>query len=145
MLELIHHNPQLSVAHNAKGMSPLHIACLNGHKEVVSSINLSLNEVLHASDLSSNTPLHLACEGRSEEVVQLLIDSGANINQTNLEGEIPTHVAVQYGSINIVKILQQGCADTLLCQDNYKRTALHHAAIGKTNQEEMIGFLLRKW
>ena len=145
MLELIHHNPQLSVAHNAKGMTLLHIACLNGHREVVNSINLSLNEVLHASDQSGNTPLHLACEGRSKDIVQLLIDSGANINQPNHEGEIPTHVAVQYGSINIVKILQQGCPDTLLCQDNYKRTALHHAAIGKHNQEEMIGYLLHKW
>ena len=145
MLELIHHNPQLSVAHNAKGMSPLHIACLNGHKEVVNSINLSLNEVLHASDQSGNTPLHLACERGHEDIVHLLIDSGANINQTNLEGEVPTHVAVQYGSINIAKMLQQKCADTLQCQDKYKRTALHHAAIGKSNQEEMIGFLLREW
>ena len=145
MLELIHHNSQLSVAHNAKGMTPLHIACLNGHKEVVNSINLSLNEVLHASDLSGNTPLHLACEGGRKDIVQLLIDIGANINQTNSEGEVSAHVAVQYGSINIVKILQQECADTLLRQDNYKRTALHHAAIGKSNQEEMISFLLREW
>ena len=145
MLELIHHNPQLSVTHNTKGMTPLHIACLNGHKEVVNSINLSLHEVLHASDLSGNTPLHLACEGGSEDIVQLLIDSGANINQPNNEGEVPAHVAVQYGSINIVKILQQVCANMLLRQDNYKQTALHHAAIGKSNQKEMIGFLLRKW
>ena len=157
MLELIHHNPQLSVAHSAKGMTLLHIACLNGHKEVVNSIinlslnellhasDLSLNEVLHVSDLSGNTPLHLACEGGHEDIVHLLIDSGANINQTNLEREVPTHVAVQYGSINIVKMLQQMCADTLQCQDKYKRTALHHAAISKSNQEEMIGFLLREW
>ena len=109
MLELIHHNPQLSVAHNAKGMTPLHIACLNGHREVLNSINLNLNEVLHASDRSGNTPLHLACEGGREDIVQLLIDSGANINQTNNEGEVPAHIAVQYGSINIVKILQHRC------------------------------------
>ena len=108
-------------------------------------INLSLNEVLHASDLSGNTPLHLACEGRSEEVVQLLIDSGANLKQANNEGEIPTHIAVQYGSINIVKILQQRCPDTLICQDKFKRTVLHHAAIGKYNQEEMITFLHKNW
>ena len=108
-------------------------------------INLSLNEVLHASDQCGNTPLHLACEGRSEEVVQLLIDSGANINQANKKGEIPTHIAVQYGSINIVKMLQQRCPDTLLCQDNEKQTVLHHAAIGKHNQEEMITFLHKNW
>ena len=108
-------------------------------------INLSLNEVLHATDLNGNTPLHLACEGGREEVVQLLIDSGANIKQTNNEGEIPTHVAIQYGSINIVTMLQQRCAETLLCQDKYKRTVLHHAAIGKHNQEEMITFLHENW
>ena len=108
-------------------------------------INLSLNEVLNASDQNGDTPLHLACEGRSEEVVQLLIDSGANIKQTNNEGEVPAHVAVQYGSINIVKMLQKMSADTLQCQDKYKRTILHHAAIGKHNQEQMITFLLENW
>ena len=112
---------------------------------MASIIIISLNEVLRATDLNGNTPLHLACEGRSEEVVQLLIDSGADINQTNNEGEIPTHVAVQYGSINIVKMLQQKCAETLKCQDKYKRTVLHHAAIGKHNQEEMITFLHKNW
>ena len=145
VLELIHHNAQLSLAHDAKERTPLHIACLNGHREVANVINLSLNEILHASDLSGNTPLHLACEGRSEDIVQLLIDSGANINQANNEGEIPTHIAVQYGSINIVKMLQQRCPDTLLCQDKYKQTVLHHATIGKQNQEKMIGYLLDEW
>lgn len=145
MLELIHHNPQLSVAHDAQERTPLHIACLNGQRQVANVINLSLNEVLHASDLNGNTPLHLACEGRSEKIVQLLIDSGANLKQANNEGEIPTHIAVQYGSINIVKLLKQRCPDTLLCQDKYKQTVLHHAAIGKHNQEEMIGYLLDEW
>ena len=145
VFELIQHNPQLSVARDTNERTPLHIACLNRHREVANIINLSLNEVFHATDLNGNTPLHLACEGGSEKIVQLLIDSGANINQTNNEGEVPAHVAVQYGFINIVKILQQGCADTLLCHDKYKRTALHHAAIGKHNQKEMIDFLLYEW
>ena len=147
MLEFIYHNPQLTVAQDANGRIPLHTACLSGQVEVVKTFNLSANEVLHASDSSGNTPLHLACEGRSEEVVQFLVDSGASVSEANNEGELPIHIAAHNGSINIAEKLWEKCADTVpvLCQDKYKRTTLHHAAMAKQNQGEIIEFLIQKW
>ena len=147
VLEFIHHDPKLTVAEDANSRIPLHIACLNGHVEVVKTFNLSLHEVLHASDCRGDTPLHLACEGRSEEVVQFLIDSGASVREANDEEEVPIHVATQNGSVGIVEKLWKKCADTVLRRDTYKRTILHHAAMAKHNHAEIIEFLIRecKW
>ena len=145
VLEFIHHDPQLAMAQDANRRIPLHTSCLSGHVEVVKSFNLSLNKVLHASDSKGNTPLHLACEGRSEEVVQFLVNSGASVSAANDEGEVPIHIAARQGFIDIVKKLWKKCPDTIFCQDKYKRTTLHHAALAKHNHGEIIEFLIREW
>ena len=133
------------MAPDANKRIALHTACLSGHVEVVKTYNLSIYEVLHASDSSGNTPLHLACEVGSEDVVQVLIDSGAGVSEANNEGMVPTHIAAQNGSVSIVKRLWEKCADTVLCQDKYKRTTLHHAAMAKHDHAELIQFLIEKW
>ena len=40
------------------------------------------------------TPLHMAAEGLHPDVVQLLVDYGANVSSQNHEGKSPLHYAI---------------------------------------------------
>ena len=124
-------------------MTPLHIACQEGHHEVVMVLECHLSaEDIRAKDMEENTVLHLACEGGKKNIVQLLLDKGALNNVKNARGEAPIHLAARDGYKDIVKLLleEDGIVDTL--QDNGGFTPLHHAA--RNNQEKVIEFLCER-
>ena len=89
-----------------------------------------------------NNPLHLACMGGSKDSVELLIKSGADLNQVNIKGEAAIHIAAQHGFIAIAEILLANGVDIECQSETDMRTPLHHAA--KYNQHEMIKFLHKK-
>jgi ankyrin repeat protein len=58
-----------------------------------------------------NTPLHLAAERGSVEIVQALLRAGAIVNANNRYGRTPLHLAVCEGHVAIVKILLKAKAN----------------------------------
>jgi len=52
------------------------------------------------------TPLMLACAAGLEEVVNLLIDNGADVLTTDLEGNTPLHYSYAYARLSIPAILE---------------------------------------
>lgn len=150
--QLIDHDLKLMLSKDIRKRTPLHTACRCGKTDVVmiqtQSLNLLLEttgkKLLEDTDSMSNTPLHLACVGGSRDTVQLLIDSGASLNQTNLRGEAPIHIAAQRGFVPIAEILLASGVDIECPSGSDECTPLHHAA--KCNQDEMIKFLYEeKW
>ena len=138
------------------GSAPIDLSRVGGRTEPVQLLNQIDSEIvrvhtlitlfeaslLEITDSMKNTPLHLACVGGSKDSVQLLIDSGANLNQVNIKGEAAIHIAAQHGFIAIAEILLAKGVD-IECQSEIDmRTPLHHAA--KCNQQEMIRFLCGK-
>jgi len=74
------------------GYTPLHLACEQGHVEVVRRlIESGANKDL--ADKYGETPLHIACIEGHLEVARLLIQSGANNNLADDEGQTPLHIA----------------------------------------------------
>lgn len=73
------------------------------------------------------TPLHQATLRNNQEIVDLLVDHGANVNQANAYGETPLHFACQAASLNCVNKFIENGAD-LRAEDGAGRTCIHHAA-----------------
>lgn len=91
------------------GSSPLILAALNGHKDIVYSL-LQYSANLHDTDKQGNTALHFAAWQNRSEIVELLLVNGAIADQTNNAGNTPLHYACQYcptgKTFTIIKLLQ---------------------------------------
>ena len=76
---------------------------------------------------NGTTLLHYASRYSSKELIELLIDNGADVNARNKEQSTPLLGAVAEGRMNIVELLVNKGADV---SAKYKRgrTALHDAA-----------------
>ncbi|KAJ7388702.1 hypothetical protein OS493_036141 [Desmophyllum pertusum] len=73
------------------------------------------------------TPLHQAALKSNQELVDLLLQFGANVNQPNAYGETPLHLACQAASLTFLhKFLEIGAE--LRAEDSAGRTCIHHAA-----------------
>ena len=88
------------------------------------------------------TPLHIASEEGFKDIVEYLIDRGANVNiKEPSEGRTPLHLASQRGYVDIVGLLVQAGADVNAKYDREQgRTPLHLASLG--NQEEVVRLLM---
>ena len=76
------------------------------------------------------TPLHLAAEAGHREVVALLLEKGARIDQENFNGETPLAVAAWRGHLDVVALLLAKGAEVNQRIGNNGETALHMAALG---------------
>ncbi|WP_438456617.1 ankyrin repeat domain-containing protein [Wolbachia endosymbiont of Kerria lacca] len=102
--------------HDYQGLTPLHYAAKNGHKEVVKILLQNKAEVnAETTDKGWNegwTPLHYAVQNGHKEVVKILLQNKADVNaETTNQGLTPLHVAAQDGHKEVVEILLQNKAE----------------------------------
>lgn len=85
------------------------------------------------------TPLHLAIHGQHKEMVELLIENGADVNNRDSDYDTPLIKASQTGNAGIIKALIKGGAD-VNAADMSGKTALHHLII--SGDMETIAMLI---
>jgi Ankyrin repeats (many copies) len=83
--------------------------------------------------LSCDAPLHLAAKFGREDLAELLIAAGADIEARNEDGERPLHSAAFNGRPTVVKVLLAHGAD-VEARASFGKTALHAAAAGRADE-----------
>ena len=111
----------LSVSVDTKGAdgdTPLHVACLYGHADLVRAL-LAKNANPRVTDGDGGTPLHDASAGGHMAIVQMLVDSvkasveeddssaavASFVNARDGDGETPLHLATRGEHEHVVRFL----------------------------------------
>ena len=141
VMRLIQEDPEIVDEIDDNESTALHLACIDGHVEVVSYL-LDQGANINTTDNVDATPLYYACyEGRLE-VVELLLSRGADPTICDCGGWTPLIVASYEGHVDVVRYLVRNRAvrATIDTQDNTGCTALWIASA--TNRTGVVKVLV---
>ena len=125
---------------NDKGRTCLHVAARCGHTETVRYlVGLPEVELNHQDSEDKDTALHLAVCAVQTDVVQVLIDAGADIDTQNDYGCSPLHTACESGELYIVKMLVRAGAEVRATNDIGCTCLIIAACSGRT---EFVRYLV---
>ncbi|XP_034936116.1 ankyrin repeat domain-containing protein 27-like [Chelonus insularis] len=97
---------------------------------------------INVSNTRGETALHVACANGLVDLVEILLDAGANVNVcTNNENRTPLHFACSNSRIKVVKLLLNCCTININVKDFVGNTPLHLAA--KNGDSHVVELLLR--
>ncbi|XP_076108738.1 uncharacterized protein LOC143076757 [Mytilus galloprovincialis] len=110
---LYHCNSNVNHCRNDE-VSPLFIACENGHTEVVQMLINNKADINKCRD-TGVSPLLIACQNGHSEVIQMLINNKADINKCTDTAVSPLYIACQNGHTEVVQMLINNKADFNKC------------------------------
>ncbi|KAK3773373.1 hypothetical protein RRG08_023251 [Elysia crispata] len=87
-----------------------------------------VKQLINESDCYDNSPLHIAAKQGYLEILQCLLENGADLDDKNEEEETPLHLAAKHGRTNIVRELIKTDTTIVNDEDEDSNTALHLAA-----------------
>ncbi|XP_059180071.1 poly [ADP-ribose] polymerase tankyrase-2-like [Centropristis striata] len=103
-------------------------ACRSGDLEQVRKLMTAENVNSRDTAGRKSTPLHFAAGFGRKDVVEFLLQNGANVHARDDGGLISLHNACSFGHAEVVSLLLQHGADAN-ARDNWNYTPLHEAAI----------------
>ena len=108
--------------------TPVHIACAQGSLDILKVMFEKQTElvrkVLHMKDTNHMTPLHKACMFDHVDIVDYLIQNGANINAEDKDKRSPLLLAASRNCVQVVCYLLEKDANFML-RDLKLRNFLH--------------------
>ncbi|XP_008553344.1 ankyrin repeat domain-containing protein 27 [Microplitis demolitor] len=111
-------------------------------EEAADQDNRTIALGLNVSNARGETALHYASAIGLVELVQILLDAGANVNsRTTNKNRTPLHIACLYSQIQVVKLLLNCCTIDINVSDYTGDTPLHLAA--KNGDSNIAELLLR--
>ena len=99
-------NPSIELINGItkEGYTPLHLACLKGHINVI-KILLFLKDIdVNIKSEKEGTPLHIACEKNNMQIVSILVSYKADLKIENSKHKLPIELTTDE---NIKKILKK--------------------------------------
>uniref|UniRef100_A0A8B9T0G3 Ankyrin repeat domain-containing protein 7 n=1 Tax=Anas platyrhynchos TaxID=8839 RepID=A0A8B9T0G3_ANAPL len=120
--------------------TPLHLACANGHADVVRFL-VQEKCLLNLCDNTGRSPLMKAVESQHEECVAILLEHHADPNLNVSRGNSALHLAAAAPNTSIAEMLIEHGAQ--LEAKNWEGNTPLLLAIS-SHQKEMVNFLLQK-
>ena len=109
---LLAEDPQLASAYSDEGWTALHLAATPEIASMILDAGADINaRNRHKFAGPGNSPLSAAVYQDRRDVVRLLIERGADVNEGDNAGFTPLHLAVALGRIEAVRILLESGAD----------------------------------
>ena len=140
---LFHNDLWIDGPASTNGDTSLHTAIRSGNFENVEKVIEQGVGVVHDTNSSGESPLHLACALGDKPIVHLLMSNGADMYKRDCYNNVPIHRAVAKGHIEIIDLLTVtfGCPPKTTGYQG--RTLLHFAcAIGNV---ELVNIMIRKY
>ncbi len=103
---LLKDNPDLVSSKDNNGGTPLHMAALGGHKDIVELLVANKADV-NAKNNYGMTPLHVSAIFNHKDVAELLLANKADVNAKNGDGDTPLNLAVSGGFTDLAELLRQ--------------------------------------
>jgi len=137
------------------GATPLYLICETGtHSQAAIEIievlldaaeeKGVLDEYINKKEEHGYFPLYIACKEGDDDIVELLLKSGANLEEKNEQGQTALMIAIQENKesshLEVIKTLLKAGAD-LLYTDNTGRTALDWAQ--QNDDDDVIRLLIQ--
>uniref|UniRef100_A0A8D2B0I9 Ankyrin repeat domain-containing protein 16 n=1 Tax=Sciurus vulgaris TaxID=55149 RepID=A0A8D2B0I9_SCIVU len=107
---------------------PLHEAASMGHRDCVRYL-LARGATVDSLKKADWTPLMMACTRKNLDVIQDLVEHGANPLLKNKDGWNSFHIASREGDPLILQYLLTVCPDAWKTESKIRRTPLHTAAM----------------
>ncbi len=146
--ESIDPNKAVDLSTYNKGWTPLHVAVINGRNEIVETLLTAPGIDVDKAEEDGRTPLFLACEGEVcfnptpyVNIVQKLLEAGADPNISNKYHETPLCRACSYGHRLRVKVLLRDPRIDVNQVDGQNHTPLYLACA--ENHYRTVKVLLR--
>ncbi|XP_075354429.1 uncharacterized protein LOC142408164 isoform X2 [Mycteria americana] len=125
---------------DAKKQTPLHLACANGHTDVVRFLAGKKCQ-LNPRDNCKKSPLMKAVECQHKDCAAILLEHGANADLRGAGGNTALHLATIMRSKSLVELLLEHNAHV----DAQNKLGYTPLAVAITEHcEEMVEFLLQK-
>lgn len=90
--------------HTNKGISPLHIACINPDISVLRKF-YTANPDISVADMDQRKLIHYAAANKTDVALSFLLSKGANLNDKDMRGTTPLMIACELGRIENVQFL----------------------------------------
>ena len=99
-------------------MNGLHLACAKGDKDSA-QIYIDRGANVNARDGVDRTPLHFAAaNGKDLELIELLVENGADVNAQSIGGDTPLMKAIMFDNVEAVEVLLDKGADPKIKNSN---------------------------
>jgi uncharacterized protein len=137
--DLLTAEPVLVHSHSSEGWTPLHVAAHYGHSQVAEML------LAHGADVNAratndlgSSPLLWAITGQDVAAITVLLEHGADINETTTAGSTPLHKAAVVGNAALVRLLL-ACGAEVNARNSGGQTALAHALF--KGHDEVVALL----